>query len=146
MRISTATPETRFVLSQPASHEYISLTQLTSRSRQYVARGPQMGVVNYFMANAAAVYNQPAYNPMQPMNQFTDPINTTVLVDGLSGYVTEEELRSFFQGFGEITYVQGIRSATREFACTGVDPKTILERGGGTGGGMRICTKLFEYF
>lgn len=42
----------------------------------------------------------------QPMNQFTDPNNTTVFVGGLSGYVTEDELRSFFQGFGEITYVK----------------------------------------
>ena len=31
----------------------------------------------------------------QPMNQFTDPNNTTVFVGGLSGYVTEDELRSF---------------------------------------------------
>ncbi|KXL46091.1 MAG: hypothetical protein FE78DRAFT_146865, partial [Acidomyces sp. 'richmondensis'] len=43
---------------------------------------------------------------LQPMNQFTDPNNTTVFVGGLSGYVTEDELRSFFQGFGEITYVK----------------------------------------
>lgn len=50
---------------------------------------------------------QPAgtFNPMT-MNQFTDPNNTTVFVGGLSGYVTEDELRSFFQGFGEITYVK----------------------------------------
>lgn len=46
------------------------------------------------------------YNQPQPMNQFTDPNNTTVFVGGLSGYVTEDELRSFFQGFGEITYVK----------------------------------------
>ncbi|KAH8650189.1 hypothetical protein BX600DRAFT_517399 [Xylariales sp. PMI_506] len=45
------------------------------------------------------------FNPMV-MNQFTDPNNTTVFVGGLSGYVTEDELRSFFQGFGEITYVK----------------------------------------
>ncbi|KAL9625408.1 MAG: hypothetical protein Q9160_000471 [Pyrenula sp. 1 TL-2023] len=45
-------------------------------------------------------------NQPQPMNQFTDPNNTTVFVGGLSGYVTEDELRSFFQGFGEITYVK----------------------------------------
>lgn len=53
-------------------------------------------------------YNQPGpFNHMgQPMNQFTDPNNTTVFVGGLSGYVTEDELRSFFQGFGEITYVK----------------------------------------
>ena len=52
---------------------------------------------------------QPYYGgqqSIQPMNQFTDPNNTTVFVGGLSGYVTEDELRSFFQGFGEITYVK----------------------------------------
>jgi RNA recognition motif-containing protein len=48
----------------------------------------------------------PYYGGPQPMNQFTDPNNTTVFVGGLSGYVTEDELRSFFQGFGEITYVK----------------------------------------
>ncbi|ETN42114.1 uncharacterized protein HMPREF1541_04053 [Cyphellophora europaea CBS 101466] len=48
----------------------------------------------------------PFYGGQQPMNQFTDPNNTTVFVGGLSGYVTEDELRSFFQGFGEITYVK----------------------------------------
>ena len=46
------------------------------------------------------------FNPATQMNQFTDPNNTTVFVGGLSGYVTEDELRSFFQGFGEITYVK----------------------------------------
>ncbi|KAF2758798.1 RNA-binding domain-containing protein [Pseudovirgaria hyperparasitica] len=51
---------------------------------------------------SAGFYGQ----PQQPMNQFTDPNNTTVFVGGLSGYVTEDELRSFFQGFGEITYVK----------------------------------------
>ena len=39
------------------------------------------------------------FNPATQMNQFTDPNNTTVFVGGLSGYVTEDELRSFFQGF-----------------------------------------------
>ncbi|KAK7964239.1 hypothetical protein PG988_011213 [Apiospora saccharicola] len=34
------------------------------------------------------------------MNQFNS------FVEGLPGYVTEDELRSFFQGFGEITYVK----------------------------------------
>lgn len=61
--------------------------------------GPMWGVPPTF-------YGQGSFNPMQPMNQFTDPNNTTVFVGGLSGYVTEDELRSFFQGFGEITYVK----------------------------------------
>jgi RNA recognition motif-containing protein len=42
---------------------------------------------------------------MQPINQLTHPNNTTIFVGGLSDYVTEHQLRSFFQGFGEIIYV-----------------------------------------
>lgn len=86
MRISTATPK-----NKPAV-------------------GPNMGGGNmgggpmnmYQMGAPAMGY----YGAPQPMNQFTDPNNTTVFVGGLSGYVTEDELRSFFQGFGEITYVK----------------------------------------
>jgi len=40
------------------------------------------------------------------MNRFIDPNNTTVFVGGLANYVTEDELRSFFQGVGKITYVK----------------------------------------
>lgn len=64
--------------------------------------GSQMGGSMYSMGNPPVGY----YGAPQPMNQFTDPNNTTVFVGGLSGYVTEDELRSFFQGFGEITYVK----------------------------------------
>lgn len=62
---------------------------------------PQMGMYSMGAPQMAGYYGAP-----QPMNQFTDPNNTTVFVGGLSGYVTEDELRSFFQGFGEITYVK----------------------------------------
>ncbi|KAI0165039.1 hypothetical protein GGR57DRAFT_221625 [Xylariaceae sp. FL1272] len=61
---------------------------------------PQQQQPNYYQQQP-----QGTFNPMT-MNQFTDPNNTTVFVGGLSGYVTEDELRSFFQGFGEITYVK----------------------------------------
>lgn len=57
-------------------------------------------------AQYGGAYGAPYNPPGQQMNQFTDPNNTTVFVGGLSGYVTEDELRSFFQGFGEITYVK----------------------------------------
>ena len=63
--------------------------------------GAPVGGMNYMGNPPVGYYGQP-----QPMNQFTDPNNTTVFVGGLSGYVTEDELRSFFQGFGEITYVK----------------------------------------
>ncbi|KAK0734550.1 hypothetical protein B0T26DRAFT_746444 [Lasiosphaeria miniovina] len=95
MRISTATPKTR-------SHQYGHGGQGGNQAMPPVAGNPAgpigWGVPQY--------YNQGTFNPMQPMNQFTDPNNTTVFVGGLSGYVTEDELRSFFQGFGEITYVK----------------------------------------
>ncbi|KAL2154559.1 hypothetical protein VTH82DRAFT_3235 [Thermothelomyces myriococcoides] len=95
MRISTATPKTR-------SHQY--------GGAQGHGPNPMIPPVPGHpgpMWGAPAYYGQgAAFNPMQPMNQFTDPNNTTVFVGGLSGYVTEDELRSFFQGFGEITYVK----------------------------------------
>jgi RNA recognition motif-containing protein len=93
MRISTATPKTR-------SHQYgqgHGANQMIPPVPGHP--GPMWGVPSYYGG-------QGAFNPMQPMNQFTDPNNTTVFVGGLSGYVTEDELRSFFQGFGEITYVK----------------------------------------
>lgn len=87
MRISTATPKNK---------------------------GPGVGPGGMGMPGPAGIYPPAAmggppmgfYGAPQPMNQFTDPNNTTVFVGGLSGYVTEDELRSFFQGFGEITYVK----------------------------------------
>ncbi|KAK4672764.1 hypothetical protein QC763_105920 [Podospora pseudopauciseta] len=97
MRISTATPKTR------SSNQY-GHAQGGNQMMPPVpgAQAPMWGGVPPYG------YAQPAapFNPMQPMNQFTDPNNTTVFVGGLSGYVTEDELRSFFQGFGEITYVK----------------------------------------
>ncbi|KAI9143924.1 hypothetical protein BKA69DRAFT_58162 [Paraphysoderma sedebokerense] len=39
-------------------------------------------------------------------NQFNDPNNTTVFVGGLNSSVNEEELRTFFQPFGEIVNVK----------------------------------------
>ena len=60
---------------------------------------------NQYYSTSPPIPAQSQDNPLA-MNQFTDPNNTTVFVGGLSGYVTEDELRSFFQGFGEITYVK----------------------------------------
>lgn len=102
MRISTATPKTR-------SHQQYS-SQGQHGGPMPMAAPAQQQNMNWGMPYG---FNQPAppaannFNAaMQPMNQFTDPNNTTVFVGGLSGYVTEDELRSFFQGFGDITYVK----------------------------------------
>lgn len=88
MRISTATPKNR---AQPAGPGGPGGMPMAGNAGMYPMGGPPIG---------------PYYGAQQPMNQFTDPNNTTVFVGGLSGYVTEDELRSFFQGFGEITYVK----------------------------------------
>ena len=88
MRISTATPK--------------------NKNQSAGGAGPPMGMPGPM----GGMYGMNPYGmspygaQAQPMNQFTDPNNTTVFVGGLSGYVTEDELRSFFQGFGEITYVK----------------------------------------
>lgn len=94
MRISTATPKSR-------NHGF------QQQGQQQMMPPPVQAGINYMGMGGPQFYQQ-GFNPMaaQPMNQFTDPNNTTVFVGGLSGYVTEDELRSFFQGFGEITYVK----------------------------------------
>ncbi|MCJ1476349.1 hypothetical protein MMC13_005015 [Lambiella insularis] len=88
MRISTATPKNK--------------AGTPSQGGMGMPGGGQGPVGMYSMGAPPMGY----YGAPQPMNQFTDPNNTTVFVGGLSGYVTEDELRSFFQGFGEITYVK----------------------------------------
>ncbi|KAG0678759.1 hypothetical protein C6P41_003893 [Kluyveromyces marxianus] len=40
------------------------------------------------------------------INQFSDPNNTTVFIGGLSTLITEDELRTYFQPFGQIVYVK----------------------------------------
>ena len=94
MRISTATPKNKTGGGPPGGMGGMP-------GGGPVGPNPAMGGV-YNMGNPPVGY----YGQQQPMNQFTDPNNTTVFVGGLSGYVTEDELRSFFQGFGEITYVK----------------------------------------
>jgi RNA recognition motif-containing protein len=91
MRISTATPKNKSGGAGPAGMPMPGgMPGAMGMPGGYGMGGPPMGY----------------YGAPQPMNQFTDPNNTTVFVGGLSGYVTEDELRSFFQGFGEITYVK----------------------------------------
>jgi RNA recognition motif-containing protein len=93
MRISTATPKNKSGGGGPPGMPGMQGAMGGGMAPGMYSMGaPHMG---YYGAAAP-----------QPMNQFTDPNNTTVFVGGLSGYVTEDELRSFFQGFGEITYVK----------------------------------------
>lgn len=99
MRISTATPKNR------------GNQGFTGHGGHHGGNGQMMaggggGMPQQQMWGQMQGFPYGGFNPATQMNQFTDPNNTTVFVGGLSGYVTEDELRSFFQGFGEITYVK----------------------------------------
>ncbi|KAF9577650.1 hypothetical protein BGW38_007012 [Lunasporangiospora selenospora] len=71
-----------------------------------------MGSVSSVNGNMPMTPTQYGYSPAQtaspqhPVNQHTDPNNTTVFVGGLSGPVHEDELRGIFAVYGEITYVK----------------------------------------
>ena len=69
-----------------------------------------MGAMNPNLGMSPTTYgfNSPIQSgsPQHPTNQFNDPNNTTVFVGGLSGVAHEDELRSCFAMFGEITYVK----------------------------------------
>ncbi|KAI0600036.1 hypothetical protein F4775DRAFT_590757 [Biscogniauxia sp. FL1348] len=107
MRVSPATPKNRSHQSNQFNQYGGPQMMQQPQVPHHGAAGGGMGGGAQWMPQQAGYPYQPAgtFNPMT-MNQFTDPNNTTVFVGGLSGYVTEDELRSFFQGFGEITYVK----------------------------------------
>ncbi|TPX13540.1 uncharacterized protein E0L32_006011 [Thyridium curvatum] len=89
---------------KPPNADFHRDSQVAQQGQQQMMPPPVQAGMNYLGVGGPLFYQQ-GFNPMaaQPMNQFTDPNNTTVFVGGLSGYVTEDELRSFFQGFREIT-------------------------------------------
>ena len=100
MRISAATPKSRTPHNGYPGNKAV----MYGGGGGGVGGGQQMWGMGHL--NAPAPYPSAPFSPASQMNQFTDPNNTTVFVGGLSGYVTEDELRSFFQGFGDITYVK----------------------------------------
>ncbi|KAI6777890.1 uncharacterized protein J7T54_001547 [Emericellopsis cladophorae] len=103
MRISTATPKNRNNHGFPGHAHHANPMMGGGMPQQHMWGG---GMGGGFPGAYGGAGGGGAFNPASQMNQFTDPNNTTVFVGGLSGYVTEDELRSFFQGFGEITYVK----------------------------------------
>ena len=59
-------------------------------------------------ANSGMAQSKFSYPVLQQpsINQFSDPNNTTVFIGGLSTLITEDELRTYFQPFGQIVYVK----------------------------------------
>ncbi|KAI2614723.1 RNA-binding domain-containing protein [Hypoxylon fragiforme] len=110
MRVSPATPKNRSNHQNAQFNQYgHQMMQPPQVAAHHGGMGPQwmqqQQPPNYGYQQQQQQQQPGTFNPLT-MNQFTDPNNTTVFVGGLSGYVTEDELRSFFQGFGEITYVK----------------------------------------
>lgn len=104
LRVSTATPKNR--------HHHQPYMQFQPQQFQPPAHYQQLHTQHPFShvpqpAATQAHHQQPFYGgPAHPLNQFTDANNTTVFVGGLSSAVSEDELRQYFQGFGDITYVK----------------------------------------
>ncbi|KAK7739255.1 hypothetical protein SLS62_011261 [Diatrype stigma] len=108
MRVSPATPKNRGHQGGAPPFQQFPGHQMPQPPPQQMHGGMSHPWVQQQPGYGYPQQAQGAATPFNPlaMNQFTDPNNTTVFVGGLSGYVTEDELRSFFQGFGEITYVK----------------------------------------
>ncbi|TPX31813.1 hypothetical protein SmJEL517_g04940 [Synchytrium microbalum] len=72
-------------------------------------RGDRMGGMGGMGGAGGMAYGAPmgGQQAMQGgYNQYTDPNNTTVFVGGLSQGITEDDLRTYFGPFGEITYTK----------------------------------------
>lgn len=123
LRVQPATPKgkntgtgSQLMMNQNVNNANVALPGFVQQPAVAQSTNPSIAVgnqnklpfqnnnVNFFGNNTAPV-NGSAVN-VQPLNQYTDPNNTTVFVGGLSSTVTEDELRRHFAGFGDITYVK----------------------------------------
>ncbi|RKP26947.1 hypothetical protein SYNPS1DRAFT_13415, partial [Syncephalis pseudoplumigaleata] len=108
MRISMATPKNRpggpftpLAAAPPANMALANNAMYGMAPNAYVAAAAAAAA-----ANGLAPVMQPQPAPAVEYNQFTDPNNTTVFVGGLTGYTTEDDLRTAFSTVGEVTYVK----------------------------------------
>lgn len=111
MRISTATPKNKNAASAAAAAAMMNAAAAAGSQghphnphhnpHHHHAHAPPQWQMGHPAAAPVGFYGTP-----QPINQFTDPNNTTVFVGGLSSSVSEEELRRYFQPFGDIVYVK----------------------------------------
>lgn len=102
IRVSTAAPKGKqYPVGQQQQthfHQYPQQQhhqQFTPQTHSRPHLDPQQQILNTLDSQ---------YQP--PLNQFTDPNNTTVFIGGLPSIVTEEDLKYYFQSFGDITYVK----------------------------------------
>ncbi|KAF5115605.1 hypothetical protein DV454_002208 [Geotrichum candidum] len=106
MRISEAVPKNKQQQQQQLQFQQQQQQQQQQffYNNQQQQQQPQQSQQQFPPQQPQHHQQQQSWNP--PFNQFTDPNNTTVFVGGLSGFVTEDELRNHFTAFGEITYVK----------------------------------------
>ncbi|CEP12538.1 hypothetical protein [Parasitella parasitica] len=125
IRVSVATPKNRasqqqhpLLQSQSQQLQLLQQLQLQQLQQQQQQQQQQQTFANTAVStpSSCSLLTSPNKSPLLrnlhsptikqelvPMNQ---PTNTTVFVGGLSAPICEEELRQYFQHFGEIVYVK----------------------------------------
>ncbi|KAI9598326.1 hypothetical protein BDF19DRAFT_382537 [Syncephalis fuscata] len=144
MRISMATPKNR------PGGPFTPLTNAVPPASVAVANSQMYGMSAHpYVAAAAAAAAANGLTPIMPAqhtatveyNQFTDPNNTTVFVGGLTGYTTEDDLRTSFSAIGEVTYVKippGKNCGFVQFLHRAHAEKAIVQMNGCTIGTSRV--------
>lgn len=118
MRNSIAAPgyvPESFLSAQPAPAPYQLHPGVVSMGNFYTAPAPAGATppsiaatqpAGYFPQGSAAHFAALAQIAVAANHANNDPSNTTVFVGGLPACISEETLKTFFQNFGEITYVK----------------------------------------
>ncbi|KAJ3008015.1 hypothetical protein HKX48_008816 [Thoreauomyces humboldtii] len=116
MRISMATPKNNLVTpgmgsgmtaGQMMSGPPVDIQQGMAMPQYYPPVQPMMQQGMPPPHLQTAMPPRPTQAPLSAgYDQFNDPTNTTVFVGGLNTQITDEELRSYFSPFGEITYTK----------------------------------------
>ena len=118
MRISTANPKTQYVPLSLLSHSEALIRDSFHQHRhsKIVAPWAAQRPPGHMGWGVPPQHDKPSsFNRMPLINQFIHSNNTTIFVGGLSDYVAVYELRSCFQGFGEIIYVRILIGKGRGF-------------------------------
>lgn len=104
IRVSTAVPKNRQQQQGSIQQQQYGMRQQFHPHQQIQSQQTLNSIPQNAQSQQILNSLEAQYQP--PLTQFTDPNNTTVFIGGLSSMVTEEELRLYFQPYGDITYVK----------------------------------------